>query len=79
MENVKKWKKWLGEMTFRRRSSNIHLIGVLGGERDRENETEDIFEIMADNFPYVVEGRFIELNKIQAGQMIVNLYLDALP
>lgn len=35
MENVKKWEKWLREMTFRR-SSNINLTGVPGGERERE-------------------------------------------
>lgn len=49
MENVR---KQLREMTFRRRNSNIHLIGVQGGmERLRTNEVEDIFETMAENFP----------------------------
>ena len=44
-------------MTFRRRNSNIHLIGVeRKREREREgmrmrmNEAEDISEIMAENF-----------------------------
>lgn len=47
MKNVK---KWLREMTFRGRNSNIHLIEV-PGEEEWENETDDIFEIMAENFP----------------------------
>lgn len=45
-------RKQLREMTFRRRNSNIHFIGVQEGmERLRMNEVEDIFEIMTENFP----------------------------